>query len=109
MAGLQRIVLLLEVVQNVAHTQSRAACLLAVGGADALSCGAHFVLSLGCLIGAVEHTVRGQDEMGALADVQTALEVVTGSLQLMCLGSEQVGSYHAAVAYDVQFALIEDA
>ena len=50
----------------------------------------------------------GQDEVGAAADVQTALQIVASLLQFHGLCHEQVGSDDAAVADDVQFALVED-
>ena len=78
-------------------------------GADALARGAHFVLALGSFVGAVEDAVCGQDQVSAGADVQAAFEVVAGSFQFAGLLHEKVGGDDAAVADDVQLALVEDA
>ena len=68
-AGLGCGIFLWEVLQNVAHAQTRAAHLVSVGGADALTRGAHLVLALLRLVGSVEHAVRGHDEVCLLRDV----------------------------------------
>ena len=109
MTSLESLIFLIEVLQDIANTQTCAARFLAVSGADALACSAYFVLALGCLVGTVQHSVGGQDEMCTLADVQTALEVVAGSLQLLGFLHEEVGSNDAAIANDVELAFIKDA
>ena len=108
-ACLECLVLLLEVVLDVANAQTDTAGLVAICGANALTGGANLVLALGGLVGAVEHTVCGQDEVCAAADVQTALEVVAGAFQFHGLGHEEVGGNDTTVADDVQLALVEDA
>ena len=97
-----------EVIQDISYAQSCTACFLAICGADALSCGAHFVLAFSCFIGTVKHTVGGQDEVSTLADVKSALEVIAGRFQFVGFCRKQVGRYHASIANDIQFALVED-
>ena len=47
----------------------------------------------------------GQNEMGTLAYVQTATQVVTGSFQFLSLCHKQVGSNDTSVTDDVYFIL----
>ena len=108
-ARFQGLIFGVEVVQDVAYPQSHAGSLVAVGGANAFARGAHLVLAFGGLIGAVQHTVCGQNEVCPLADVQAFGEFVASGLQFVRLGHEEVGSNHAAVTYDVDFLLVEDA
>ena len=105
---LQRGIFLLEVLEDVAYAQARTAGLLAVGRPDAFARGAHLVLALGGLVGTVEHAVGGQDEVCATADVQPLPEVVAGGFQLAGFLHEEVGRDDAAVANDVELALVED-
>ena len=109
MACLECLVFLFKIFQDVAHAETYALCLVAVGGAYALAGGAHLVLSLGGLVGTVEHTVGGQDEMGAAADVQAVGQRITGGFEFFGLGHEEVGGNDAAVADDVDFPFVEDA
>ena len=58
-----RSILLLEVVEEVAHAQSVAAHLVGVGRTDALARGAYLRLAFRRLVGFVKQTVGRQDEM----------------------------------------------
>ena len=69
-AGFEGTVFFFEAVEDVAHAEADAGGLVAVSRADAFAGGANLALALGGLIGTVEHAVGGQDEVGALADVQ---------------------------------------
>ena len=109
MAGLRSGIFLLEVLEDVAHAQARAAHLVGVRGADALARGAHLVLALLCLVGSVEHAVRGHDEMSLLRDVQALAQRVSALLQRLRLVHEQVRGQHHAVADDVHLVALEDA
>ena len=107
-AGLEGCVLGVEIVENIAHAQADACCLVAIRRADALARSANLGLSLGGLVGAVEHAVGGQDEVGAAADVQAVGELVARSLQFARFGHEEVGRNDAAVADNIDFAFVED-
>ena len=106
-ACFQHLVFLLEVLQDVSHAQTSTAGFLAISGADTLTCSPHLVLSLGCFVCPVQNAMSGQDEVGALADVQTLLQIVTCGFQLLGFSHEKVWSYHTSVANDVEFAFIK--
>ena len=105
----ERTVFLFKVLFDVADTQAHAGGLVAVSRTDALARGAYLVLALGGLVGAVEHAVGRQNEMGAAADVEARGDVVAGGFEFAGFCHEEVGRDDAAVAYDVRFAFIEDA
>lgn len=98
-----------ESVEDVTHAQTYTCSLVAIGRANALTRGAHLVLALGGLVGAVEHTMGGENQMGALADVQTLGQLIASCLQLVGFCHEEVGGNHATIADDVHLALVEDA
>ena len=108
MTSLQSCIFGFETFHDITHTKARTARFLAVGGADSLAGCAYFVLAFGCFVSAVEHTVGRKDKMSAVADVKTAAQVVTGSLQLAGLIHKEIRGYHAPIANDIQFALIKD-
>ena len=56
-------ILLLEVVENIAYTQTVTAGFIGVSGAYALACRTNLVLSFGCFIGSIEQTVSRHDEV----------------------------------------------
>ena len=56
-------VFLLEVVEDVAKTEAVTRNLVSVGRANAFACGANLLATLGFLVGSVEKTVRGSDEL----------------------------------------------
>ena len=108
-SGLQSLIFLLKVFQNVTHTQSRTAGFLAVGRSDALARGAHLILSLSGLVSTVQHTMGRQDEMSPATDVETTAQVVACCLQFACLLHEQVWGNDTSVADDVHLVLGKDA
>ena len=109
MAGLGGCIFLLEVLQNITHTQAGAAHLVGIGGADALAGGAHLVLAFLSFVGSIEHTVGGHNEVCLLRDVQALLQWVPALFQCFCLIHEEVGSQHHAVADDIYLVALEDA
>ena len=108
-AFLEALVLLNEIVEDIANAQSHTCCLVGIGGADSLAGGSHLVLALGGLIGTVEHTVGRKDKVCTAADVQTLRQAVACSLQFVGFLHEEVRCNDAAVAYDVQLTLVENA
>ena len=108
MAGLGGRIFLLEVMENVAHTQAVAAYLVGVGGTDALAGGAYLGIALGRLVGSIEHPMGGQDEMGFLRDVETLLQGMAGGFEGFGFGLEQRRVEHHAVADDVHLVALED-
>ena len=109
MTGLGSGVLLREVLEDVAHTQTIAADLVGIGGADALAGGAHLILTLLGLVGGIEHTVGGHDEMRLLGDMQTALQLMATLLKGLGLVHEEVGGEHHTIADNVHLTTLEDA
>ena len=108
-AFFQRVVFREEIAFDVAHAQTHASRLVTIGGADALTGRAHFVFALRRFVGAVEHAVRGQNEVSAAADMQAVGDGIARGLQFVRLGHEQVGRNDATVADQIQFTGIEDA
>ena len=105
--ALQRSIFLREVFKDITYTQRRAGCLLGISGTYTLTCSADLVLTLSGLISTIQHTMSGQNQMGALGNMETALEVVSCSLKFLSLSHKQVGSNHTAVADDIELTLIE--
>ena len=107
MAGLGSRVFLIKVVQDVTHTQTVAADFIRISGADALACGSHLGVSLGCLVSGIQQAVGRQNEVGLLGDVQTFFQVVAGSLQCFGLGFEQSRVQYHPVTDDVYLIALE--
>ena len=99
----------LEIGQDVAHTQTVAAHLVGICGANALARRADFGLALGGFIGLVQQTVSRQDEVCFLRDEETLREVVAALSQFLSLFHEEQWVEHHAVADDVQLAALENA
>jgi hypothetical protein len=108
-ACFQNCIFFFKAVEDVTHAQADTCGFVAVCGADALAGGAHFGLTFGGFVGTVQDTVGRQDQVGALADVQTSFQVVSCGLQFLGFGHEQVRSDDATVADDVHFVFCEDA
>ena len=94
---------------DVAHTESHARSLVAIRRTDALARSAHFALTLCRFISAVEHAVRGENQVCAATDVQTFCNLITRTLQFARLIHKEVGSNHATITDDVHLALVKDA
>ena len=109
MGSLVCLVFLLEIVEDIAYTESATRHLVGVCRTYALACSTHLVLALRGFDGSVEHTVCGHNEMSLLRDVQTALKVVSALLKILSLLHEEVGSEYHAVADDVDLASLENA
>ena len=109
MTGLGGSILLVEAVQNVTHAQTVTAHLVGIRRTDALTRGANLVLTLCSLIGSVQHTVRGHNQVCLLRDVQTRLQLVAARLQGLCLVHEEVRGKDHTVANDVDLATLENA
>ena len=109
MACLGGSIFLLKMLQNVAHAQTGAAYLVGIGGANALTRGAHLVLALLSLVGGIEHAVGGHNEVRLLRNMQALLQRVSALLQRLGLVHEEVGSQHHTIAYNVHLVTLEDA
>ena len=107
--GLSGSILFREVLQDIAHTETVAAHLVGIGGADALARRTHLVLALLGLVGSIEHTMRRHNQVCFLRNMQSALQLVSALLQRFGLVHKQVGSQHHAVADNVHLATLEDA
>ena len=74
MAGLVGGIFLFKVVEDIAYTQTIAGNLIGIGRTNALAGGTYLVLALLGLIGGIEQTMGGHDEMGLLGDMQALLQ-----------------------------------
>ena len=70
MARLAQSILLLEVLEDITNTQTVARYLVGIGRTDTLSRRTHLALTLGSLVGSVEHTMGWHDEMSLARDVK---------------------------------------
>ena len=109
MSGFEGFVFGLKIMLDIAHAQPYASRFVAISRADAFARRTHFVFAFGGFVGAVEHTVGGQDEVGAATDVQAVGDGVAGRLQFLRFAHEEVGRNDAAVADDIDFIFVEDA
>ena len=107
-AGLGGGILLVEVVQQVAHAQTVAAHLVGIGRTDALARCTHFGIALGGLVGSVEQTVGGHDEMGLLRDVKALLQVVARCFERFGLSLEESRIEHYAISDDIHLVALEN-
>ena len=106
-AGLGCLILALEVVQDISHAQAVAADLVGVCGADALARRAYLGVALGSLVGRIQQTVRGHDEVGFLGDVQAFFQRMACGFEGFGFGFEKGGVEHHAVADEVHFVALE--
>ena len=102
-------IFLLKIVKNISYTQTVAACLVGVSGANAFARCAHLVLALGCLVGCIEQAVSRHNEVCLFRNVEAVLQTVPAFLQVLCFVHEEVGSQHNAVADDVNLVTLENA
>ena len=65
-ASLRSSILLGEVLEDITHTQTRAAYLVGIGRTNTLTGSTHLILSLLSLIGSIEHTVRRHNQVSLL-------------------------------------------
>ena len=109
MACLEGGIFCVKSIKDVTHAQPDAGSLVAVGGADAFSGGAHFGFALGCFVGTVQYAMGGQNQVCPFADVQPALQIIPCGFQFFGFGHEQVRSQHTAVADDIHLVCGENA
>ena len=108
MTGFCLSVFFLEVIEDVTHAQTVARHLIRIGRTNALTGGTYLVLTLLGLVGCIEHTMGGHDEMGLLGDMQTGMQIMTAGLQCLRLVHKQVGRQHHTVTDDVDLSTLED-
>ena len=65
-ASLCSSILLREILEDITNTQTRATNLVGISRTNALTGGAHLILTLLSLIGCIEHTVGRHDEVSLL-------------------------------------------
>ena len=109
MAGFVGGIFLLEVVEDIAYTQTIAGNLIGIGGTNALAGGTYLVLAFLGLIGCIEQTVGGHDEMGLLGDMQALLQFMAAGLERLGFLHEQVGSQYDTITDDIYLTTLEDA
>lgn len=107
-AGFGGGILLVEVVQQVAHAQTVATHLVGIGRTDALACRPHFGIALGSLISGVEQTVGRHDEMSLLRNVKALLQVVTRGFERFGLSLEEGRVEHHAVTDDIHLVALKN-
>ena len=94
MAGFVGGIFLFKVVEDIAYAQTIAGNLIGIGGTDAFAGGTYLVLAFLGLIGGIEQTMGGHDEMGLLGDMQALLELMATGLERLGFLHEQVGSQY---------------
>ena len=109
MAGFVGGIFLFEVVEDIAYAQTIAGNLIGIGGTNALAGGTYLVLAFLGLIGGIEQTVGGHDEMGLLGDMQALLQFMAAGLERLGFLHEQVGSQYDTITDDIRFSTLEDA
>ena len=109
MTSLCLCILLLEVVEDIAYAQTIAGNLIGIGGTNALAGGTYLVLALLGLVGGIEQTVGGHDEMGLLGDMQALLQFMATGLERLGFLHEQVGSQYNTITDDIYLTTLEDA
>ena len=102
------LILSLEVIQNIANTQTSTAHLVGISRTNTLACSSHLVLTLRGFDGSIEHTMSRHDEMCFLRDIETALQVVTALLKILGLLHEKVGSQYHTITNDVYLATLKN-
>ena len=105
---LMSLILSLEVIQNVANTQTSTAHLIGISRTNALACSSHLVLTLRGFDGSIEHTMSRHDEMCFFRDIETALQVVTALLKILGLLHEKVWSQYHTITNDVYLATLKN-
>ena len=107
---LQAVVALAEVgTHEVADAQAFSRGLVGVGGTDAFQRGADLHLAEGLLVGGVQGTVGGEDQMGSVGDEQGLPQVEAGLLEALDLALQDVRVDDDAVADEVDAARGEHA
>src|SRR5882762_2257726 len=75
-------------VEQIHHAQSAARHFVFVGGANAARSGADFIFTAGGFGGFVQFAVIGEDQMGAIADVQAAGDAEMGLFEHFNFGNQ---------------------
>ena len=102
------LIALLQLVLDVAYTQSRASDLVRIGGADALARGTDLGRTLVRLLCCVDVSMRGEDQMGLARDEETLAEVVSATRERTGLLGEEDGVEYYTIAYDIELVPLED-
>ena len=109
MAGFVGGIFLFKVVEDIAYAQTIAGNLIGIGGTDAFAGGTYLVLAFLGLIGGIEQTMGGHDEMGLLGDMQALLQFMAAGLERLGFLHEQVGSQYDTITDDIYLTTLEDA
>ena len=108
MTGLRLGVFLLEVLEDITNAETVSADFIGISRSNTLTGGTYLILTLLGLIGSIEHTVSGHDEMGLLRDMQTLVQMMATGLQGLGLLHEQIRSKHHTVTNDIHLSTLED-
>ena len=110
MLKLKQLVFLAEVeLQYVAHTDAGTGNLVGIGGADALQRRADLGIALGLLVGGVEQSVRRQNKVSLLRDIEVVGRLHILLAQSLNLSLEYSRLDEHAIAYDIKLFLVKDA
>ena len=107
-ASLGSSILLFEVVQQVAHTQTVTADLVRIGRADALAGRTDFALALGSFVSRIQDPVCRQDQVSLFGNIQLFRQIVSTGSQCLGLLLEQERIQNDTVADHVHLATLED-
>ena len=103
-----RSVFLVKIMQDVTHTHSVTAYLIRISGADTLTGSSHFSIALCSFVCGIQNTVRRQNEMCFLRNMQAFLQVVAGCFQRLRLCFEQRRIEHHAVTDYIHFITLKN-
>ena len=97
------------VLHDVSHAQTGAGNLVGIGGAYAFQSGADFGIAFGLLVGGVEQTVGGQNEVCLFRDIEVFGGIDAFFLQCFDFLFEDAGLYEHAIANQVYLVFMENA
>ena len=97
------------VLHDVSHAQAGAGNLVGIGRAYAFQSGADFGIAFGLLVGGVEQTVGGQNEVCLFRDIEVFGGIDAFFLQCFDFLFEDAGLYEHAIANQVYLVFMENA
>ena len=101
-------IFLIEVIQNIAHTQTVTADLVGVSRTDTLARSANLGFPFCRLVGFVQQAVGRQDQVRFLGYIETLRQRVSRLRQFFRLFHKQQRVKHHTIADDVHLAPLED-
>ena len=101
-------IFLFEVMQDIPHTDTVTAYFIRISRTDTFSGSSYLSITFGSFIGSIQYTVRRQNEVRFLRNVQSLLQVVSRCFQRFCFRFEQSRIEHYTVTDDIYFISLEN-